>query len=65
MAFSIGTSLKRNGLIFNPPMRKGAIETKQTIEKLYFSLGLPLKSKLKYVIYLFKTRERTPEHRVF
>lgn len=46
-------------------MRKGAIETKQTIEKLYFSLGLPLKSKLKYVIYLFKTRERTPEHRVF
>jgi hypothetical protein len=46
-------------------MRKGAIETKQTIEKLHSFLGPALKSKLKYVIYLFKTRERTPDHRVF
>jgi len=35
-------------------MRKRAIETKQTVGKWYAFLGLPLKSKLKYVIYLFK-----------
>jgi len=46
MAFSGGTSLKKKGLILNSPMKKGAIEPKQTIEKLPPFLDLPLESRL-------------------